>query len=388
MATGRLLHQYRPEWRVQTGCRWHPDRGGRRRDAVKLGSEPGDRCLHRDSPGPRGGHRRQPLLRDTDTNSVRKIDTNGILTTVAGGGNLKPGDGQQATLAELVSPEDVALDGAGNLYIADTFNHGRVRKVDTHGIITTVAGTGSLMGSAVNGQPAAQAYFSRPTGLAVDGAGNLYIADAGLYYVTGSIPKASSPFGRVTAPDLHRRRGTGHQCRDLRSGQSGGRCGWEPLYPGHAHQQHSQSGSAGHSHYRCRQPWFFGFRGRRRTGHERHIVLARGRSAGHRRRALDRGLFQLPVRKVDAAGVIATVAGLSGWSYAGDGGQATSAQLSAISGVALDAAGNLFIADTNNVRIREVSKAGIITTVAGSGIMGSSGDGGPATSASSLRRRV
>ena len=319
---------------------------------------------------------------DTDTNSVRKIDTNGILTTVAGGGNLKPGDGQQATLAELVSPEDVALDGAGNLYIADTFNHGRVRKVDTHGIITTVAGTGSLMGSAVNGQPAAQAYFSRPTGLAVDGAGNLYIADAGLYYVYRIDPKGIITVwagnGTLTFTGAG---GPATSAGICAQGSLGADAAGNLYIPDTLTNSIRKVDTLGILTTVAGSPGSLGFAGD--GGPATSAILSSPADAAPDTGGVlwiaDSSNFR--VRKVDAAGVIATVAGLSGWSYAGDGGQATSAQLSAISGVALDAAGNLFIADTNNVRIREVSKAGIITTVAGSGIMGSSGDGGPATSA-------
>jgi len=88
------------------------------------------------------------------------------------------------------------------------------------------------------------------------------------------------------------------------------------------------------------------------------------------------------IRKVSASGIITTFAGLGSYGFLGDGGPATSAELAAPSGVAVDASGNLFIADTNNNRIRKVSASGVITTVAGNGTAGYSGDGGPGASAS------
>jgi len=108
-------------------------------------------------------------------NRIRKIDTNGIITTFAGTGTKSfSGDGGPATSATLSSPRGVAVDSAGNVYIADTFN-GRVRKVDTTGNITTVAGAG--LGSTLNDGGPATATLFEPADVAVDASGNLYIAD-------------------------------------------------------------------------------------------------------------------------------------------------------------------------------------------------------------------
>src|SRR5436305_1203980 len=105
---------------------------------------------------------------------IRKLSPSGIISTVAGGG-LSVGDGVQATRAEL-APVALAADAAGNLYIADTaVGNSRIRKVDTKGIITTVAG-GAQCCDLGDGGPAINAYLSIPYGLAVDAAGNLYIA--------------------------------------------------------------------------------------------------------------------------------------------------------------------------------------------------------------------
>jgi uncharacterized protein (TIGR03437 family) len=120
-------------------------------------------------------------IADPGNNRVRKVNSNGVITTVAGVGGLGnsgfSGDGGPATADQLASPSGVALDSAGNIYIADSGN-GRIRKVDTSGVITTVAGKGNgpTLG---DGGPASNAQFSNPTEVAVDSSGNIYIADVG-----------------------------------------------------------------------------------------------------------------------------------------------------------------------------------------------------------------
>jgi hypothetical protein len=115
-------------------------------------------------------------IADILNSRVRKVSTSGTITTVAGNGTPGfSGDGGPATNARLRPPTGVAVDAAGNLYIADIFNQ-RVRKVSTSGTITTVAGTG-IYGFSGDGGPATNARLAYPSGVAVDAAGNLYIAD-------------------------------------------------------------------------------------------------------------------------------------------------------------------------------------------------------------------
>ena len=117
-------------------------------------------------------------IADTHNQRIRKVDTTGTISTVAGSGASGfSGDGGAATAAQLYLPWGVAVDGAGNLYIADTHNQ-RIRKVDTTGTISTVAGTGAW-GFSGDGGPAIEALLSYPSGVATGGAGNLYIADSG-----------------------------------------------------------------------------------------------------------------------------------------------------------------------------------------------------------------
>ena len=153
----------------------------------------------------------------------------------------------------MYSPTDVVVDGAGNLYIADTYNH-RIRKVDTSGTITTIAGSGAPTYSGDNG-PAVGARLSFPAAVVVDNSGNLYVADTG----------------------------------------------------------------------------------------------------------------NVRIRRVDTAGTITTAAGSGAGGYSGDNGPAVGARLQFPRGVAADSSGNLYIADGHNHRIRRVDTVGTITTVAGGG---------------------
>src|SRR5262249_15135881 len=111
-----------------------------------------------------------------DGSKIRMVDTSGIITTIAGSDTPSfAGDGGLATAARLFGPDDVVVDGLGNIFIADTLNN-RVRRVDTQGIITTVAGgLGGLFGG--DGGPATSAALYNPTSVALDAIGNLYIAD-------------------------------------------------------------------------------------------------------------------------------------------------------------------------------------------------------------------
>ncbi|MGB7761281.1 MAG: IPT/TIG domain-containing protein [Bryobacteraceae bacterium] len=252
---------------------------------------------------------------------IRKV-SNGVITTVAGGGTGctqqtdTVGDGCPATSAALNSPQGVAVDSAGNLYIAD-FGNNRVRKV-SNGVIATVAGTGT---AGYNGDnvTATSAKLYMPWGVAVDSAGNLYIADS----VNGRIRKVSNGVITTVAGN-----GTYGVSGDNGPATSAGLDGPTGV----------AVDSAGNLYI---------------VDYER-------------------------IRKVSNA-VIATIAG-NGTGFGGDNGPATNAQLDLPAGVALDSAGNLYIADTNNNRIREVS-SGVITTVAGNGSPGYSGNGNPATSA-------
>ena len=260
---------------------------------------------------------------DLGNNRVRKVDGTGTITTVAGAGSYGfSGDGGPATSAELAQPTGVAVDSSGDLYIADNSNN-RVRKVDSSGTITTVVG-GGISGLG-DGGPATAAQLNQPVGVAVDGSENLYIADAG----NSRVRKVD---GSGTITTVAGTGGFGF------SGDGG---------PATAAQLNSPYGVA--------------------LDGSGNLYIG---DTGNQR-----------VRRVNGSGTISTVAGTGTQGFSGDGGPATAAQLRDPVGVALDGSGNLYIADSANSRVRKVDGTGTISTVAGTGGFGFSGDGGPATAA-------
>ena len=260
-------------------------------------------------------------IADTWNRRIRKVDAAGVISTVAGGGSV--GDGGAAAAAQLNIPRDVAPDGSGNLYIADSRNH-RIRKVDAAGVISTVAGDGTE-GFGGDSGPAAAAQLRFPRDVAPDGSGNLYIADASNHRI-----RKVDAAGVISTVAGDGTEGFG--------GDGG---------PAAAAQ--------------LRFPWGVAPDG---SG---NLYIAD--ASNHR------------IRKVDAAGVISTVAGDGTEGFGGDGGPAVAAQLRFPRDVAPDGSGNLYIADSGNYRIRKVDAAGVISTIAGDGTEGFGGDGGPAAAA-------
>jgi sugar lactone lactonase YvrE len=268
-------------------------------------------------------------IADARNHQVRKIDgITGLVSTIAGTGVAGfSGDGGPATAAKLSSPADVAVDGLGNVYIADDSNR-RVRRVDNRGYIATVAGNGAF-GYGGDGGNALQATFSSPIGIDIDSSGNLYVADRYNYRI-----RRVSTQGTITTV--------------------AGNGTYNPLGPSGDGSQATQA----------------------QVGVPTDVVVAPDGSfyiaeyGNHR------------VRKVRTNGIIVTVAGNGNYGASGDGGLATNALLRSPYRVALDAAGNLFISDYGNQRVRRIDiVSGIIATVAGNGVGGTAGDGGPATEA-------
>ncbi|HTR38055.1 MAG TPA: SBBP repeat-containing protein [Bryobacteraceae bacterium] len=266
-------------------------------------------------------------IADLSASVIRKVNTAGIISTVAGFQGEKTqfsGDGGQATSASIYISSNhngLAVDSAGNLYIADD-GHQRIRKVDPTGIITTVAGNGQRNYSG-DGVQATDASLYRPSGVAVDNAGNLYIADTDNFRI------------RKVAKDGTISTVAGNGAIGY-SGDGGLATSASLFYP-----MDVAVDKAG------------------------NIYIA------------DQNAYV--VRKVNTLGIISTVAGDGDFGFSGDGGQAAKAELSGPYSVAVDGTGNIYIADHGNARVRKVDPTGTITTVAGHG--GSLGDGGPPTSA-------
>ena len=263
-------------------------------------------------------------ITDTNNDRIRKVDSAGTITTIAGTGERRfGGDGGPAIQAQLDAPSGVVVDGAGNLYIADRANH-RIRKVDSTGTITTIAGTGER-GFGGDGGPATQARLNYPYGVAVDGAGNLYIADLANH----RIRKVDST-GTITTFA-----GTGER----------------------------------------------GFGGDGGPASQAQINFPTGVAVDEAGNLYIADWSNARIRKVDGTGTITTIAGTGELGFGGDGGPAIQARLSLPYSVAVDGAGNLYIADQYNNRIRRVDSTGTLTTIAGTGERRFGGDGGPAIQA-------
>lgn len=262
-------------------------------------------------------------IADPGNARIRRVTPAGVITTFAGNGvNTFAGDGGPATSASISDASGIALDAAGNLYIADSSNR-RIRKV-SGGIISTVAGTGT-QGYTGDGGPAMSATLGRPVALTFDVAGNMYYVDS-----------VNQCVRRITAAGvISTVVGNGVQAFSGDGGQATSASLAFPL------------GIALDS-----------------SG---NMYIA---DANNNR-----------IRKVNSSGIITTVAGNGNGEFAGDGGVATNASLNIPSDVAIDSAGNLYIGDAGNNRVREVNTSGIITTIAGTDENGFSGDGGAPTQA-------
>jgi len=263
-------------------------------------------------------------IADSNNYRIRKVSSSGMIETLAGTGVMGySGDGGLAVNAELSDASGLVVDGDGNVYVADASNR-RVRKITPGGVITSIAGTG-IQGFSGDGGPASSAMLGRPFSLAMDAGGNLYIADS-----AGERIRKIDFNGTITTIA-----GNGHAGFSGDGGLAVNASLQTPV--GVAVDQ------AG------------------------NVYIADGDNNR--------------IRKVSSSGIISTFAGNGSGGFSGDGGLAVDATINIPYDVAVDGAGNVYIADAGNNRIRRVSTSNIITTVAGTDTNGFGGDGGPATQA-------
>ncbi len=267
-------------------------------------------------------------ISDIGSHRILKLDRRGRLTLIAGTGDGGfSGDGGPATKAQINSPHDLAFDAAGNLLIADTANH-RIRRIDRQGIITTIAGASKGAYSGDNG-PALQSSLRNPQSIAFDLEGNLLIGDTYNHVV-----RRVDRNGVIT----------------------------------------TFAGS---------QPGFGGDGG---PANKAQISLTMAVAVAPDGSVYISDAGNSRIRRVTSDGKIQTVVGYGppqdtyGAGIAGDGGAAEKAKIFSTTDLKFDAAGNLFISDSGNNRIR-VIRGGVIDTIAGSGRAGFSGDGKQALSA-------
>ncbi len=261
---------------------------------------------------------------DQNNQRIRKIDPSGTITTFAGNGAAGfSGDGGPATAAQLNGPNGVCSDAQGNIYIDDTLNQ-RIRKVDTNGVISTFAGNGSA-GTSGDGGPATQAGIWLPIRCDFDLAGNMVIAEQGGHRI-----RQVTPGGAISTIA-----GTG--VRGF-SGDGG---------PATAAQLDNPTSIV----VDYRGVIYFSDQGNQR------------------------------IRRIDGTGTIVTVAGNGTAAYAGENVPAVNASLNFPGGLAVDQRGTLYEAESPSARIRRITPDGQISTIAGTGAPGFSGDGGPASQA-------
>jgi RHS repeat-associated protein len=256
-------------------------------------------------------------IADSTNNRIRRVDPDGIITTVAGSyyqGDFS-GDGGPATEARLNSPNDVAVGPDGSLYISDYYNN-RIRRVDPNGIITTVAGNGGT-GDSGDGGLATNAEVGGPRGIAVGPDGSLYISHSNRI-------RRVNPAGIITTVAGNGTIGIGGDGGPAVDAQLNYPCGVDIAPDG---------------------------------------VIYIADTDNHR------------IRRVGLDGIITTIAG-SYEGYGGDGGPATSARLKNPGDVAVGPDGSIYVADRENQRIRQIYPTGTITTIAGNGTEGFSGDNG------------
>lgn len=260
---------------------------------------------------------------DAINRKIRKVNSAGIITTVAGNGTVAhTGDGGTATAAGLLNPSNMAIDRFGNIYIGET---GYIRKVSTDGIISTVGGTGTT-GYNGDGIPATDAQLEIPYIGGVDKAGTIYFSDFGNNRVRTI--DTSGMISTIAGTGVNGYSGDGGQAT---AAQISG--------PGFLYMHGSGDLYV--------------------PDNVNHVI-----------------------RKIEAAtGIITTFAGNGTGGSGGDGGPATAAQFTTVNSIAFDSWGNAYVADLAEKVIRKIDGGGIISRIAGTGVAGFSGDGGPAIDA-------
>jgi uncharacterized protein (TIGR03437 family) len=350
-------------------------------------------------------------IADTSNNSIRKVYTDGTITTIAGDtfagyqGDAGYPDpvpttpvSSQANRAEFRTPEDVAVDSAGNIYIADTGN-GLIRKITTDGNINFIAGNSTAtIGYSGDGGLANVAALASPSAVVVDSSGNVYEVEPD---VLGARVReiAVSPNGTALCPATglcinsiagNRTNGFGGDGGPASASVLNMSTGIAVDSSGNLYIADSgnmrirkipSAASVGPSISTVAGNGVYSYSGDGGQANKAQMNLPHGVAVGADGSVYVSDSANNVVRKVAVNGTISTIAGNGSAGFGGDGGNGPAAQLSAPEGVAVDKLGNVYIADSANNRVRKVASTGAIATFAGTGTAGSTGDGGAAASA-------
>ena len=301
---------------------------------------------------------------DSGNHTIRSGVPAGEVTTFAGAVVVNSGRGSadgSGSTASFYSPDGVAMDSFGNVYVADRLNH-TIRKVTPAGVVTTLAGTARSSGSTNSTGSAAR--FSSPSGVAVDSSGNVYVADTGNHTIRRVTPAGVVTTLAGTAGSIGSTDGTGSAARFYRPGgialDSAGN-----LYVADTSNHNIRkvttagvvttfAGGWGQSYYGDRDG----------TGSTARFRSPEGVAVDATGNVYVVDTGNHTIRKVTPAGVVTTLAGSAGTSGSADG-TGSIARFNSPSGVAVDSSGNIFVADRTNNKIRKVNPAGLVTTLAG-----------------------
>ena len=293
---------------------------------------------------------------------IRQIDTGGVISTFAGtGARGYGGDGGPAIRAQFNSPRRVAVDATGNAYVTDGHNR-RVRKIDNAGVITTLAGTGRCCYDGDGGQ-AIEARLQEPAGIAIDAGGNIFVTDRSNHRI-----RKIDAAGVITTVA-----GTGEEARSEKAGPAS-----QARFQRPTAVALSRSGDLFFAD--AERVWKLDTSG---------LITPLSCCSGHvsdlavdsRGRVFAAEIYDSRIQLIDAAGETSTFAGTGDRGFSGDGGPATEAHLNRPCNVAVDPSGNVYVVERDNYRIRKIDVSGAISTFAGTGTRGDTGDGGPAVEA-------